>query len=53
MSAFYENSPGEVSKAPTGIEGFDQITRGGLPRNGVTLVTGGSGSEKRYFACRR
>ncbi|MBV8176777.1 MAG: hypothetical protein JO151_19755 [Verrucomicrobia bacterium] len=28
---------------PTGIEGFDSITRGGLPRNRTTLVLGGPG----------
>jgi circadian clock protein KaiC len=50
MSALYENSVGEVPKALTGIEGFDQITRGGLPRGSVTLLTGGSGSGKTVFA---
>jgi circadian clock protein KaiC len=49
MSAFNENSRGEVSKAPTGIEGFDVMSRGGLPRGSVTLVTGGSGSGKTVF----
>jgi circadian clock protein KaiC len=46
MSALSAN---EVRKAPTGIEGFDQISRGGLPRGSVTLVTGGSGSGKTVF----
>jgi circadian clock protein KaiC len=50
MRTFYENPAGEVPKAPTGIKGFDQITRGGLPRGSVTLVTGGSGSGKTVFA---
>jgi circadian clock protein KaiC len=49
MSALYENSVTEIPKAPTGIEGFDQITRGGLPRGSSTLVTGGSGSGKTVF----
>jgi circadian clock protein KaiC len=49
MSALYKDSENEVPKAPTGIEGFDQITRGGLPRGSVTLVTGGSGSGKTVF----
>jgi circadian clock protein KaiC len=49
MSTLYENSVAEVPKAPTGIEGFDQITHGGLPRGSVTLVTGRSGSGKTVF----
>ena len=36
-------------KAPTGIGGFDEITRGGLPRGRATLVTGGAGSGKTVF----
>jgi circadian clock protein KaiC len=46
----YDASPtNEIPKALSGIEGFDQITRGGLPRGRVTLVTGGSGSGKTVF----
>jgi circadian clock protein KaiC len=44
-----ENSSNEIPKALTGIEGFDQITRGGLPRGSVTLITGGPGSGKTVF----
>src|SRR5271166_5560602 len=44
-----ENPPVEIPKARTGIEGFDEITRGGLPRGSVTLLTGGSGSGKAVF----
>jgi KaiC len=29
-----------VTKMPTGIEGFDEITGGGLPRGRTTLVVG-------------
>jgi len=36
-------------KAPTGIGGFDEITRGGLPCGRATLVTGGAGSGKTLF----
>ena len=36
-------------KTPTGIGGFDEITRGGLPRGRATLVTGGAGSGKTVF----
>ena len=49
MSALQEDTTNEVSKALTGIEGFDYITRGGLPRGSVTLVTGGPGSGKTVF----
>jgi circadian clock protein KaiC len=37
-------------KAPTGIEGFDQITHGGLPRARTTLLVGGPGSGKTIFS---
>lgn len=38
------------AKSPTGIEGFDDITDGGLPRGRTTLVSGGPGSGKTIFA---
>jgi circadian clock protein KaiC len=34
----------------TGIQGFDLISRGGLPRRRTTLVTGGPGCGKTVFA---
>jgi circadian clock protein KaiC len=34
---------------PTGIAGFDDITDGGLPRQGVTVVLGGVGAGKTIF----
>lgn len=37
-------------KASTGIIGFDEITRGGLPRGRTTLLAGGPGSGKTLFA---
>ena len=40
----------ESSKAPTGIAGFDEITRGGLPRGRTTLLVGGPGSGKTIMA---
>jgi circadian clock protein KaiC len=40
----------QIAKAPTGIEGFDQITGGGLPRGRTTLVCGGAGCGKTLFA---
>lgn len=36
----------ELPKAPSGITGLDDITRGGLPRGRVTLVTGYPGTGK-------
>ena len=37
---------GQLQKCPTGIKGFDEITEGGLPRNRITLISGGAGSGK-------
>ncbi len=36
----------QLLKAPTGIRGLDEITRGGLPQGRSTLVTGGTGTGK-------
>src|ERR1700674_2571048 len=38
-----------LPKASTGIQGFDEITGGGLPRGRPTLVSGGAGSGKTLF----
>ncbi len=35
-----------LSKAPTGIAGLDELTRGGLPRGRPTLVSGRAGCGK-------
>lgn len=40
----------ELAKSPTGIDGFDEITRGGLPAGRPTLVCGGPGCGKTIFA---
>jgi circadian clock protein KaiC len=37
-------------KAASGISGFDEITRGGLPRGRTTLLVGGPGSGKTILA---
>ena len=37
-------------KTLTGIQGFDEISLGGLPRNRTTLVMGGPGTGKSVFA---
>ncbi|WPL16008.1 Circadian clock protein kinase KaiC [Thiorhodovibrio winogradskyi] len=42
------NTP--VNKAKTGIQGFDEITGGGLPAGRTTLVCGGPGCGKTLFA---
>ncbi len=39
-----------LQKCPTGIEGLDDITEGGLPRGRPTLVCGGAGSGKTLLA---
>src|SRR4029077_13363258 len=42
--------PQPLPKIATGILGFDQLSRGGLPRNRTTLLVGGPGSGKTVFA---
>jgi circadian clock protein KaiC len=39
-----------VTKVRTGIQGFDEITGGGLPRGRTTLIMGGPGCGKSVFA---
>ncbi len=39
-----------VNKLPTGIEGLEHISMGGLPEGRTTLVVGSSGSGKTIFA---
>ena len=38
-----------LPKAPTGIQGLDELTRGGLPRGRPTLVCGSAGCGKTVF----
>jgi len=40
----------KLPKSPTGIQGLDEITNGGLPTGRPTLVSGGAGSGKTLFA---
>lgn len=42
--------PQPLPKIPTGIGGFDDLSRGGLPRNRISLLKGGPGSGKTVFA---
>lgn len=39
----------QLEKCPTGIEGFDEITGGGVPAGRPTLVCGGAGCGKTLF----
>jgi circadian clock protein KaiC len=41
---------GAIPKSPTGIQGLDEITNGGLPKGRATLVCGGAGSGKTLLA---
>ncbi len=41
--------PAGIEKAPSGIQGLDEITGGGLPRGRPTLVCGGAGCGKTLF----
>ncbi|MBF0310802.1 MAG: circadian clock protein KaiC [Magnetococcales bacterium] len=40
----------DLDKIPTGIEGFEHITMGGLPKGRTCLVSGSSGSGKTILA---
>jgi circadian clock protein KaiC len=44
------SSHAAITKVVTGIQGFDEITDGGLPRGRTSLVMGGPGSGKTVFA---
>ena len=43
-------NPGSLPKAPTGIDGLDEVTLGGLPRGRPTLVCGSAGCGKTLLA---
>ena len=44
------SSPQGISKSPTGIDGFDDLTLGGVPTGRPTLVCGSAGCGKTLFA---
>lgn len=48
-SATHINSAG-LEKSPTGINGLDEITDGGLPQGRPTLIAGGAGSGKTLMS---
>lgn len=52
MTAVREMGNGNRSlpKAPTGIEGLDEVTRGGFPRGRPTLICGSAGAGKTLLA---
>src|SRR5512135_3824630 len=39
-----------LAKAPTGIQGLDEVTGGGLPKGRVTLLCGSAGCGKSLLA---
>ena len=45
-----QSQPGVLPKTPTGIQGLDDITNGGLPQGRPTLVSGQAGSGKTLLA---
>ncbi len=50
MSSSKEPMPvKQLRKTQTGIDGFDEITAGGLPQGRPTLICGGPGSGKTLF----
>ncbi|HVN94797.1 MAG TPA: ATPase domain-containing protein, partial [Syntrophorhabdaceae bacterium] len=40
----------DLKKCPTGIQGLDEITLGGIPKGRPTLITGAAGSGKTLIA---
>ena len=44
------STPQGISKSPTGIDGFDDLTLGGVPTGRATLVCGSAGCGKTLFA---
>ncbi|HET6977735.1 MAG TPA: circadian clock protein KaiC [Pyrinomonadaceae bacterium] len=44
------SKPITLQKEPTGVSGFDEITRGGVPKGRPTLVCGSAGAGKTLFA---
>lgn len=49
-SAATRGAAAGIEKAPTCIDGFDEITGGGIPKGRVTLLVGGPGAGKTVFA---
>src|SRR5262245_65322040 len=45
-----KGSSATIAKTPSGIQGLDEITGGGLPRGRPSLVCGSAGCGKTLFA---
>jgi circadian clock protein KaiC len=45
-----QRRPSAIEKLKTGIEGFDQVAQGGVPKGRTTLISGTAGSGKTVFA---
>jgi circadian clock protein KaiC len=45
-----QTTPGALAKSPTGIQGLDEVTEGGLPTGRPTLVCGSAGCGKTLLA---
>ena len=50
MNGTKRSIPQPLPKLATGIEGFDDLSGGGLPRNRTSLIIGGPGAGKTVFA---
>jgi circadian clock protein KaiC len=50
MTETKKGIPQYLPKIATGIQGFDEMSHGGLPRNRISLLKGGPGSGKTVFA---
>ena len=50
MAVEWKENCVEIEKSMTGIDGLDQITGGGLPKRGATLVAGNVGCGKTLLA---
>jgi circadian clock protein KaiC len=50
MAVVWDEKCVEIAKSLTGIDGLDQITGGGLPKRGATLVAGNVGCGKTLLA---
>lgn len=46
----HRNAARPLAKLATGIEGFDQLSSGGLPRHRTSVLVGGPGAGKTVFA---
>jgi circadian clock protein KaiC len=49
-SGYHSSVVASLPKSPSGIDGFDQVTSGGLPTGRPTLICGGAGCGKTLFA---